>query len=283
MRKSIETALKSTIVEVHHSQTIGSELSAIRLMMSDGRVIRLSGRPNQSRENAYLVMKSLWPFFSKGPVRIAEPLAYLKQENILLYNEAEGQPLRAFLQSNNVTMTVHLVGQALRKLHNVPPPQQLPVWPEKKILSPLLAQVNKELRVFIGARLRKLIDQLGTPLVSVIIHGDPWPENFLIQKEAKIVTIIDFSDTARGDPAFDIGFFRMHCLAMPAREGWEESLWQGYGKVDKSFLHRVRLWTAINLLHNALYLETWLNPNRLPKFHPLVNKRIAQADEEVET
>lgn len=278
LKENIEASLKVSIDKYTLIAASDPRTIIARLVLSDGRVVRLASHPVDSRERVYEIMKLLWSDFSTGQIHIPEPITYLKSDNALLYTEARGQSLRVYFDNEDTPKAIFLVGQALRKLHNIPSPSFLPVWSLDAYFAPLLKRIKSEVKVDIVERLQTLQNKLGTSNASALIHGDPWPENFIIDKTIKIVTIIDFTDTSLGDPAFDLGFFQMHCITAPARASWKDALWQGYGLVNDIFMNRVYQWTAINLLHNALYLETWLNPDNLPSRHPLVNKRIEQAD-----
>lgn len=273
VRRTLEKRLFSSIVEVERSPTVDTETLALRVRLSDGRIVRASLHPSEDRRTAFRIMGHLFRHsFASGSFRIPRPLLYDPAQNALVYEEAAGAPLRSLLETSG-DYWVRRAGAGLKKLHALPTPRGLRRIDVGDFFLPPTNTKDPVLKA-IGEAAQPVVPLFGPLPFTHLVHGDPNPDNFLVDGRSRIVTLIDFTDSGIGDAAMDVGIFLMY-LAVAGAKRLASSFFAGYG-IDRVDRDRIRAWTALAFLHNALYIASWLPAGHRSR-SKLVLERIAQA------
>jgi aminoglycoside 2''-phosphotransferase len=171
-------------------------------------------------------------------------------EAFLGYRSLPGEPLArealgAVRRRETMERLAGQLGSFLQALHSVPYRETIPAWlPERETYADAAAlydRLREKVSPLLAPRARdRLADHfetyLGQPanfaFTPVLRHGDFGASNILFDRQAGHVTgIIDFTEAAAGDPAYDIaglaacygeGFVRICARSYPAIRG----LWQ---------------------------------------------------------
>lgn len=170
--------------------------------------LRFSTSLIDDREPNFLTLKYLYNHgFSRGDILVSKPIAFLKEYNLMIYEDIDGNIFKNELYQDLSILEkrVKLAAVALKKIHaipNVPFNIWNPDWAYNiEAISkfyPILAVEIGEIRRTIWARI--MIDR-----VKCFCHGDYSPDN-LIFKENKLY-LIDFGSVSISDKEIDLASF----------------------------------------------------------------------------
>jgi aminoglycoside phosphotransferase (APT) family kinase protein len=131
---------------------------------------------------------------------------------ILVLDHVEGRPLA----STSPDEHWRAVGRHLRGLHDRAAPEGLPMfsggtawWPEMRRLADWAADWCREQRILepeVLARLHastRLAFARDDEPADRLLHGDCGPYHWLLREDT-VVAVVDFGDSGRGDPAWDL-------------------------------------------------------------------------------
>ena len=115
----------------------------------------------------------------------------------------------------------------------------------------------------VSAEERKLLDLLISrrPLslknTPVVLHGDYWPGNVLWQ-DGRLSAIIDWEDTRRGDPLFDVSNARFEILMLYGPDIMDAFTrhYESLNRVDFGCLPWWDLYTALRVVNKLGFLAT---------------------------
>ena len=184
---------------------------------------------------------------------LAEPIGYAESERAALWRGAPGHPLWHHLQHGSAdgVRLVHLVGRALRVLHDVDTPVERTHSVAAEAAASLRA--GEHLTALLpgeGTRYQDLVTRVVDALDRVdgepatFVHGDVKCDNLLTVGD-RLVRFLDLDRVARAEPALDLGKFladlRWWCPPGQVR-GLLRALRVGYGACDP---HR---WARADLL-----------------------------------
>lgn len=184
-------------------------------------------------------------FRSEGPLRVARLLGTSRRRGAVALEWLLGNVLAdiarqpAFDAADTVS-----VGAALATVHAQEPSRRLRVRRARHETLERLAIQLGHLRPDLATHAHELANQLATHLAAaptrrVPIHGDFYASQVLLHGET--VSIIDFDEVARGDPATDVGCFIAHLeldalcgtLHRDAIESMEKALLEGYAEIGE--------------------------------------------------
>jgi Ser/Thr protein kinase RdoA (MazF antagonist) len=151
-------------------------------------------------------------FQSRGPLRLPACVGRSDSRRVLAFEWLPGQRLDGLLIKDgfDASLLAH-VGAALAELHSQDPaglPKQNRAARSGflRARAAWVAIVRPELAERVGALASKLEDELTRGHgAEASLHGDFSPAQVLVDGDA--VSIIDFDDAVRGDPAEDLGVF----------------------------------------------------------------------------
>ncbi|RJR30639.1 hypothetical protein C4569_04200 [Candidatus Parcubacteria bacterium] len=192
----------------------------------------------ESRLGAYLALKYLWEKnFSDNILRCPRPLFYQKQLKATFYLEATGKNLYQYLidphpDYDKIKKIVHLAGQWLAKLHNLPVKGVKNFNPMHSKVSTIIPGAKHFLKIIENKhsdypayhdQIKELYDKiyhLENQLndgKKYIIHGDFHPENIVFNERKGIFYAIDYTDCCLAHFTRDLGSFYQQ-LAYMARK-----------------------------------------------------------------
>ncbi|NOU86036.1 phosphotransferase [Paenibacillus sp. LMG 31460] len=173
---------------------------------------------------------------TKLPIPSVYQIVQQKSENQswALLQFFEGETLRHVLNKEKNTDKKHEMifnfGLTLSQIHSTPCPKELirdTIW-----LDDMLVHAEYNLKHFSVDGTAELLEQLKNnkpqPLKSTLIHGDFTIDNVLV-RDGKIISIIDWSGGAFGDPRYDISLaIRPKPNAIETESGIH-TFFEGYG------------------------------------------------------
>jgi aminoglycoside phosphotransferase (APT) family kinase protein len=131
---------------------------------------------------------------------------------VLVLEHVEGRPLGSASPDEHW----RAVGRHLRRLHDRARPDGLPRfsggdawWPEMRRLADWATDWCRQRRMLEPDVLARLHALLATAFArddepaDHLLHGDCGPYHWLLREDA-VVAVVDFGDTGRGDPAWDL-------------------------------------------------------------------------------
>jgi aminoglycoside phosphotransferase (APT) family kinase protein len=237
----------------------------LRWTAADGRVVFAKLYRNGAGAQAFQLARRVAELLEEKdePVAGASPLAYLPEQDVLLYPLIPGRPLSAVLGRGAAATDVQFrrAGKILRALHAAQPDPGDGLAPRG--LGDDADEVHKAaghirfLTPDTGARLDELLDRAralhdrlpGEP--PVLTHGDYKTDHLLATPDR--LTVIDFDTCALADPALDLGKLLADIRWWAAagrpvdlvRAG--SHLLEGYGAADAERLLRARLYEVVVL------------------------------------
>lgn len=190
--------------------------------------IIVSAHSSGSRKQTYQIMKNIYNhgFNTKG-FAIPKPLFYDPAHKALFYVAAEGSNLYSYIRKRNWRVfrkNSIKVAAWLARFHELSI-RSLGLKTNclsKASIDPtsLLNKKNEAARQYkktllaLHSKIKKLEPKIIDRKRLGIIHGDLHPENVIVNKDKKNITIIDFTETKKGDPAYDIASFIQQIEAM---------------------------------------------------------------------
>ena len=176
------------------------------------KIIRGTAQKNDSKKDVWEIINYFYHHgFNKGNLLISKPVAFLKEINLLLYEEAEGKSFSSILEKGNysrIKKNLKKIAEWLARFHSFHP---------KKYKFRKASFINPKDYLKIFKKIRKLIPELKKELGSFwnlslidniyqkkknLIHGDFYPGNIIINKN--IVSGIDFDRAGFGPPLIDV-------------------------------------------------------------------------------
>ena len=105
------------------------------------------------------------------------------------------------------------------------------------------------------AHLSAIVSKLETEFVGepVLLHGDYWPEN-VIWKNGEIVAVLDWEDSAMGDPISDVACCYVELRYIHGASGADQFL-KDYGQVPKN--KRLLIWQLHVASAAQKYMGSW--------------------------
>lgn len=180
---------------------------AVRFEDGSSKALRGTASARAPKENAWKIMNWL---VSQHFYKIAKPLDFVKEANLLIYEEIEGEPFSLFIGRKNpeeIEAVLKSAAAWLSELHDIgakkaklPRALILKSRDYKKIfekLSKLLPDLNSELPAFDFSFVDKLAKE-----EKVIIHNDFYPGNVIVGKGELFA--IDFEKSGLGARLLDI-------------------------------------------------------------------------------
>ncbi|MCB1849758.1 MAG: phosphotransferase [Gammaproteobacteria bacterium] len=152
---------------------------------------------------------------SQGPLRIPRPLFTLAELRMWMQEWIEGADGWSGLNDGNATQTAHLIGSALRQLHDIEIPlsRTHTINDEMAMLAQRLALVGSA-----SPKLHERLDRLTQKCRALAgtlrsrpqcgIHRDFYPDQLVVVDRQ--VYLLDLDLYSRGDPALDLGNFIAH-------------------------------------------------------------------------
>ena len=184
--------------------------------------------------------------FDSGEVLVAEPLAYLADKNILIYEHVDGTVLMEKLNSDLEILKkwIAQAGQALKKIHALPMPD-FPTWDyhrffhynggERAALAKFYPEIEKTLDEIVA----KISDLIETNIQPSVCHGDFQPANLLLADPKMYVLDLDLVSLI--DKEYDIAVFTNQLFFMTKRFGNFENaellkniFMENYGEIDNN-------------------------------------------------
>jgi hypothetical protein len=194
-------------------------------------------------EKAYWMMQQLWKggFGEGSRFKIPKPLCYLADFKLLIQERAHGTLLPKYLGRGDDTALARtkMVARWLAKLHQLDAiPEGIDAYKddESSINNfayqlgqryPHMASQLEELAYYICERIPYPKD-----LALTMVHGDFHPENIFVTQDK--VTVIDFDNFCRSDPARDLGYIIAQMRAMAY---FSTGLLQAADREIRAFLH----------------------------------------------
>jgi aminoglycoside phosphotransferase (APT) family kinase protein len=234
---------------------------------------------------------SEWVEDMKIGVHAARPLAYVAEDDVLLYPEVFGEQLsQLFVRKESAALEqVQRTGAVLRALHDSGSAPDLQLKPH---------DFNKEIKAIARAaeHVDRLLPEVGMVLHDVLeraapvyrslpgepatfVHGDFKADHLLV--DGSELTVLDFGTCGAGDPALDLGKFAadLHWwYSLTGAAGASEArgaFFEGYGDAPEDRLLRAVVYEALILMKSTV--------RRVPLFEGIWAERttrlIRRADE----
>ena len=194
-------------------------------------------------EKAFSLMQQLWRSgFGEGSrFKIPKPLCYLPEFKLLVQERAHGTLLPKYLGRGNDAglARTKMVARWLAKLHqleDIPTGIDFSAGDETSINN-FACQVGQR-HPCLAPRLQDLAasicERITYPqgLALRAVHGDFHPENIFVTQDR--VTVIDFDNFCRSDPARDLGYIVAQMRAMAY---FSTGLLQAADREIRAFLH----------------------------------------------
>lgn len=230
----------------------------------------------------YSVMRMLWDngFDRESKLRIPEPLFFLEDLGLLVLEKARGRQLRKYLNQSGLVARAHMkaVAKWLAKLHylNVDLDEVSPHPDEEATIRAFVRQAGSR-EPGLLATLEKLASLILIKLSAfnrvpmTPVHGDFQCGNIFVAKDN--VTVIDFDNFCRSDPARDLGYMIAQARATALRDAmsydtvysglkafWDEYLNTAPEEQTKTLSARASLFAARRCLQNIDYILTYMSP-----------------------
>jgi len=176
------------------------------------KILRGTAKKLKSKKPVWEVMSYLnKKVFLKGNLQIAKPIDFLKDINLLIYEEASGTPLAEIIEKENLSVVKKNLKKTalwLTKLHNATPKKEnLPkaLFLKKKgyveimkVAKDLLPRVKNFL---IPPNKLNFVDKIWY-FKKTVIHNDLYSGNIIINP--KYFFVIDFDRFGFGPPLMDV-------------------------------------------------------------------------------
>lgn len=209
------------------------------------RLIRGNASTKNSRLASFRIIKTLKKrSFTKGSFRIPSPSIFIKDYNLILYNNIEGETLIDEFKSNPdieiLKKKIGLCAQWLVKFHTSGCFLKLPKYDIKffkTALAKYYPQLARNLEKIKKNNLAKI--RYHQP---ILIHGDFQPNNIIIRADK--IWVYDFNDAALDNPMLDVASFLAQLRVMLFRFSKEDY----YYSLEKIFLEEYQKSLPINPL-----------------------------------
>jgi hypothetical protein len=253
-------------------------------------------------EKTFRLMQQLWSSgFGEGSrFRIPKPLCYLPDFKLLIQERAHGTLLPKYLGRGDGASfaRIKMVARWLAKLHQLDDmPQGIDSYADDASSINDSAYQLGQRHAHLASRLEGLAaaicERIACPhgLALKTVHGDFHPENIFVSQDK--VTVIDFDNFCRSDPARDLGYIIAQMRAMAyfstglfhAADREIRAFLQDYlastgGQEIGSMPRRIAAFAARACLANMYYISCVLANERLDILSMLLTEmeRFMQAD-----
>jgi hypothetical protein len=174
-------------------------------------------------ERAFCLMQQLWKSgFGEGSrFKIPKPLCYLPDFKLLIQERAHGALLPKYLGRGDdaALARTKMVARWLAKLHQLDDmPEGIDSYADDETSINNFAYQLGQRHPHLASRLEDLASsicgRIACPqgLALRMVHGDFHPENIFVTQDR--VTVIDFDNFCRSDPARDLGYIIAQMRAM---------------------------------------------------------------------
>ncbi|MBU1102389.1 aminoglycoside phosphotransferase family protein [Patescibacteria group bacterium] len=212
---------KITLIEIEKNSPDWAKetcLAKYKIFFEDEtyKVVRGTASVSESKEKAWQIMNFLYgQGFDEGGLLIARPLDFIKDANLLLYEEAQGTPLSLIIQDKNSSELegfLERTAEWLAKLHgcNFKKETDFPpaVFIKKNEYSKIFAQIINLIpglrNVLVFNSELEFIDEISDGQ-KTLIHNDFYPGNIIVGQE--IIYGIDFEKSGFGLRLMDVATF----------------------------------------------------------------------------
>lgn len=236
-------------------------------------------------EKVFWMMQQLWKggFGEGSRFKIPKPLCYLTDFKLLIQERAHGTLLPKYLGRGNdaALARAKMVARWLAKLHqlDVTPEGIDPCADDETSINNFAYQLGQR-HPHLASQLEDLAfsicERIASPkgLSFTTVHGDFHPENIFVTQDG--VTVIDFDNFCRSDPAKDLGYIIAQMRAMVY---FSTGLLEAADREIRAFLHvylaattsqemgtlpgRIAAFAARTCLANMYYISCVLQNERL--------------------
>jgi Phosphotransferase enzyme family len=175
----------------------------------------------------YRTLSRYWVQLGK-PCPVIQPLAYLRDENLLVIPWAHGVSLAEAIRAARADIVEHAIAHAPRALAQLHATEIVPEAPTtaRAMVQFTVERWDLQYARFPDARalVMPLVDLLQAALVrlepssSALVHGDAGPGHFLLDGGRWL--LLDLDTYGYADPAYDAGYLlarlEYECLRLPA-------------------------------------------------------------------
>ena len=233
----------------------------------------------------YDVMQELWAngFADDPDLRIAEPVAWIPDLQVMLQGQAPGHALYDHInEPGGALAEVTATGRWLAKLHATSAVKiaLLPGDHEVRKLSTYCSELSgthprwADRIATLTASVLRSLDGTG-PVPTVPTHGDYQPKNIYVAGDR--ITVIDWDRVALAHPGRDLGHFLAQSMTMSfsrtgsfdAIAGWNEAFLDGYRRHCAVDVEDVLPAYIARTFLEILYYKLVVKPVKDPAFVPL--------------
>lgn len=221
--------------------------------------------------------------FNAGDILVAEPLTYITDKNILIYEHVEGTVLMEKLNSEIGALQkwIKQAAMALKKIHSLPKPD-FETWDYKRFFyfnsteRGALKKYYPDIEEILNQTITKITELIEKNKQAVVCHGDYQPANLLLAGDK--MYILDLDLVSLLDQEYDVTVFVNQLFYMIKRfgnvenfDGLKAIFLENYGPVNSEKTTYYE--TLINLRTLATFcLSQGREENT--EFMPLVYKNL---------
>jgi aminoglycoside 2''-phosphotransferase len=225
--KAIERGLRRTfpsLRQISPIRLLGEGWGSIAVETSNQLVFRIAKSEIFAKQHRRQV--KILPLIANSlPIKIPIPKYYSEPSDsfplgVMGYKKIDGNVLTHSQVTTDTGAIARNVAELLLAIHTTSPPSNLPVidypgapdqaQPLKNVWIQAVSWLSRNLS---GSDFGLVSDQWQaivrshTEIVqqSVLVHGDPWYGNLLVDESGRLVGLVDFDKLHIGDPAIDFG------------------------------------------------------------------------------
>lgn len=211
-------------VAIHPLSSIRTTRQIIRYTLAwhNGTKTIVYGHTHSKKTHAFL--HAIWKnvFAQKRFLKTPRPIAYLPSIDLFLYEAFLGERLRDVLERRplpvaEMTFLLTQSAQWLAALHRMPVPASTPfrraaAFSRTNIIRALSPTLSTHERRELNRNLHMLLTVLlpSLPRRVSFVHRDPHIANIIIDRPARRLAIIDYSESGIGEPMVDVATMIAH-------------------------------------------------------------------------
>lgn len=254
------------LVEIKRSNTYNPE--AFNLLYTteingEQKLIRISISLSLDKEHTFKLMDYLYENgFNQKPFFISKPLAYLKDENVLIYENVEGEILKSLLSENSEILRDKIIqsSQLLKKVHSTSLPS-FPLFDTGMFFKNFNFESITKSFPILENKIEKIVALIKNKLILsenvVLCHGDFNPNNIIFNNES--IFLMDFDLSCSFYKEIDLASFIAHLRLMFNKinrdkdfEILKEIFLQNYGEYNLENLNLFLILIDTRLLEIAI-------------------------------